>query len=117
MVADHAQAFNTAECRAALTNCSWLEDSSTCVEGYTIYGSPWQPAFFDWAFNLPRGEPCRQAWQRIPRSGVDILMTHGPPIGGCVFAGLCVFVRGCRCVSSKRVRWPSATTVSGGQTA
>ena len=28
---------------------------------YKIYGSPWQPEFCDWAFNLPRGEPLAQA--------------------------------------------------------
>lgn len=44
-----------------------------------IYGSPWQPAFNDWAFNLPRnGEELEQKWKAIPPS-VDILITHGPP--------------------------------------
>ena len=32
------------------------------------------------AFNLPRGEPCREHWRRIP-SDTDILITHGPPLG------------------------------------
>jgi hypothetical protein len=42
--------YDIDECRAALTNCTWLEDEATTVEGYTIYGSPWQPEFFDWAY-------------------------------------------------------------------
>ena len=39
-----------------------------------------QPVFCDWAFNLKRGEPLREKWNKIP-AGVDILMTHGPPVG------------------------------------
>ena len=39
-----------------------------------------QPEFGGWGFNLPRGEPCRKVWEKIPE-GIDILITHGPPIG------------------------------------
>jgi predicted phosphodiesterase len=60
--------------------CTYLEDEATEVSGYTIYGSPWQPAFCDWAFNLRRGAECARQWALIPES-VDILMTHGPPHG------------------------------------
>jgi Icc-related predicted phosphoesterase len=45
-----------------------------------FYGSPWQPAFNDWAFNLPRGKPLAEVWAKIPE-GVDVLITHGPPKG------------------------------------
>lgn len=45
-----------------------------------IFGSPWQPEFFDWAFNLPRGKPLSEKWAAIP-SDVDILVTHTPPYG------------------------------------
>lgn len=44
------------------------------------HSSPWQPEFYDWAYNLPRGEPCAAKWRAIP-DGVDILLTHGPPLG------------------------------------
>lgn len=57
-----------------------LQDELMEIEGLKIYGSPWQPEFFDWAFNLPRGEPLRRVWSRIP-DDVDILITHGPPFG------------------------------------
>jgi len=44
-----------------------------------IYGSPWQPWFYDWAFNLPKGGPgLMTKWEAIPRD-TDILITHGPP--------------------------------------
>lgn len=59
---------------------TYLEDSMTTVDGYTIYGSPWQPEFMNWAFNLPRGEALLRKWKMVPE-GVDILMTHGPPYG------------------------------------
>lgn len=46
-----------------------------------VWGSPWQPEFHDWAFNLPRqGAELKEVWNMIP-SDVDILITHGPPHG------------------------------------
>jgi predicted phosphohydrolase len=48
-------------------------------ENVRIYGSPWQPEFYDWAFNLPRnGEEMKARWDAIP-DNTDILITHGPP--------------------------------------
>lgn len=44
-----------------------------------IYGSPWQPEFCGWAFNLPRGPLLAAKWQAIPED-TDILITHGPPL-------------------------------------
>lgn len=58
-------------------SCTYLEDEFVEVFGYRIYGSPWQPEFCDWAFNLPRGEALAKVWKKIPDS-LDILMTHGP---------------------------------------
>ena len=46
-----------------------------------IYGSPWQPWFYNWAFNLPRnGEELQSKWDAIPEN-TDILITHGPAFG------------------------------------
>lgn len=56
-----------------------LVDEEAVVDGLRIYGSPWQPEFMDWAFNLPRGHRLREKWNRVP-NGVDILVTHGPPL-------------------------------------
>lgn len=66
--------------KAMLTACTYLEDESTTINGINIYGSPWQPEFCDWAFNLPRGKALRDVWERIPTDS-DIVMTHGPPVG------------------------------------
>ena len=54
------------------------EDSGTSVK---VYGSPWQPEFYNWAFNLPRmGSELEQKWNDIPMD-IDILVTHGPAWG------------------------------------
>lgn len=46
-----------------------------------IWGSPWQPEFYNWAFNLPRrGDALKAAWDKIPED-TDILVTHGPAYG------------------------------------
>jgi hypothetical protein len=46
-----------------------------------IWGSPWQPEFYNWAFNLPIGGwELEQKWNDIPED-VDILITHGPAWG------------------------------------
>jgi UDP-2,3-diacylglucosamine pyrophosphatase LpxH len=46
-----------------------------------IYGSPWQPEFFNWAFNLPKnGIEIASKWLAIP-DNTDILITHGPAYG------------------------------------
>ena len=58
----------------------YLQDSVVEIEGLRIYGSPWQPEFQNWAFNLPRGPRLREKWNRIPEE-TDILVTHGPPAG------------------------------------
>jgi Icc-related predicted phosphoesterase len=50
------------------------------VDGIRIYGSPWQPFFCNWAFNLRTSKELKEKWDLIPE-GIDILVTHGPPYG------------------------------------
>jgi Icc-related predicted phosphoesterase len=57
----------------------YLQDSEVTIEGLRFYGSPWQPWFCNWAFNVTRGA-LRPHWDKIP-SGLDFLITHGPPMG------------------------------------
>lgn len=59
---------------------TYLQDEEVVVEGLKIYGSPWQPEFNNWAFNLPRGEKLKRVWDNIPLDS-DIVITHGPPHG------------------------------------
>jgi Icc-related predicted phosphoesterase len=67
-------------------NISWhyLLDSGVELFGLKIWGSPWQPRFMDWAFNLDEPE-LSEKWQLIP-DGTDILLLHGPPYYHCDYA-------------------------------
>ncbi len=58
----------------------YLQDSEMTIRDLRIYGSPWTPAFRNWAFNLERGKALKRKWDLIP-VGIDILVTHGPPQG------------------------------------
>lgn len=66
--------------REVFTAATYLQDSAVTIEGVKIYGSPWQPWFYDWAFNVPRFGPIAEKWALIP-DDVDVLVTHGPPHG------------------------------------
>ena len=63
---------------------NYLQDEKLIIKGTTdvlVWGSPWQPEFLNWAFNLPRnGQELEDKWNEIPED-VDILITHGPPFG------------------------------------
>src|SRR5262245_5920777 len=62
-----------AKARALIRHAVYLEDAATTIEGLRIWGSPWQPWFFDWAFNLQRGAEIAAKWALIP-SGLDVLI-------------------------------------------
>jgi len=81
-VGNHDFAFehHPVEAQACITNAVYLQDREVTVGGLRIYGAPWQPRFRDWAFNLDRGTQLQGKWQQIP-AGLDILITHGPPLG------------------------------------
>ncbi|MBI3568129.1 MAG: metallophosphatase domain-containing protein [Gemmatimonadetes bacterium] len=59
---------------------TYLRDAGVSLHGVTFWGSPWQPWFFDWAFNLHRGAEIAAKWALIP-DDVKVLITHGPPHG------------------------------------
>lgn len=58
----------------------YLQDDGVEIDGLNFWGSPWQPEFCDWAFNLPRGKALADKWALIP-DDTDVLITHGPPHG------------------------------------
>ena len=78
--------------RRLLKNAVYLEDAeyilspsdlgrNSEVWNMRIYGSPWQPRYYDWAFNLNRNSnELRSKWRKIPAK-VDVLITHTPPHG------------------------------------
>jgi predicted phosphohydrolase len=68
------------EARTWIRNATYLQDEGVTIAGLRFWGSPWQPRFFDWAFNLDRGPQLAEVWAKIPE-GLDVLVTHGPPRG------------------------------------
>ena len=70
--------------KSFLTNCIYLEDASITIEGFKIYGTPWQPLFGrgDRAFQIPHSDV--DSWEKvcskIPKD-TDILISHAPPLG------------------------------------
>jgi Icc-related predicted phosphoesterase len=72
-------------------NINYLQDELICIAKnedafdyesmIKIYGSPWQPEFHNWAFNLPRNSP--EMWEKMLEMPLDtdILVTHGPAFG------------------------------------
>jgi predicted phosphohydrolase len=77
---DWAFVHEPATALALLGDAHYLQDRELVLDGMRFWGSPWQPAFHNWAFNLPRGEPLAAIWRKIPH-GLDVLVTHGPPEG------------------------------------
>ena len=61
-------------------NFHYLHDSGITIEGVKFWGSPYQPEFCNWAFNVERGEAIRLHWNKIPNN-TDVLITHGPAYG------------------------------------
>ena len=61
-----------------ITNAKLLmNETHTLYNGMTIFGSPVQTWFHDWAFNIKSYDDRMAVWKKIP-DDVDILMTHGP---------------------------------------
>ncbi len=78
---NHDLIFEEAPERIPQLELSWnyLQDSGIEWNGFKIWGSPWQPRFYDWAFNASEDE-LAQKWSLIP-DDTDILILHGPPRG------------------------------------
>lgn len=88
--------FSVKELLSHYPTMHYLQDSEIEIEGFKIYGSPWQPYFHGWAFNFDgqtRGfkypesidtekglQQAKDTWAKIP-DDVNILVTHCPPAG------------------------------------
>lgn len=58
----------------------YLKNSSYEYEGIKFYGTPHQPFFCGWAFNVPDSNKLLTIYRAIP-DDVDVLLTHCPPYG------------------------------------
>ena len=58
----------------------YLKNSSFEYEGLKFYGTPHQPYFCGWAFNVPDYAKLVDIYRMIP-DDIDVLLTHCPPYG------------------------------------
>lgn len=58
----------------------YLKDDEIVINGIKIWGSPYTPWYYRWAFNKHRGVPLASHWAKIP-TDTDVLLTHGPVYG------------------------------------
>jgi Icc-related predicted phosphoesterase len=61
-------------------NAILLFQESITIDNVKFYGDPHQPEFCNWAYNVRRGPALKEIWSKIPED-VDVLITHGPPLG------------------------------------
>lgn len=58
----------------------YLKEEELTLQGIRIWGSPYTPWYYRWAFNKQRGPAMAKHWNSIPKD-TDILLTHGPAYG------------------------------------
>jgi len=58
----------------------YLENQLVEIDGLKIYGTPHQPWFYDWAFNVMNDKRREDIYSVIPEN-LDVLITHCPPYG------------------------------------
>jgi Icc-related predicted phosphoesterase len=56
----------------------YLQDDAVTLDGVKFYGTPWQPKFCSWAFNVSSEDDLRQHYAKIPED-TEVLLTHCPP--------------------------------------
>lgn len=60
----------------------YLVDAPAEIGGLRLYGTPWMPEFYQWAFMRPDEERERLV-APVAEAPIDVLVTHGPPHGLC----------------------------------
>jgi Icc-related predicted phosphoesterase len=59
--------------------CTFLIDQTIDIDGCAIHGTPWSPPASAWAFSA--NEDLLAEYFRMIPKGLDILLTHCPPLG------------------------------------
>lgn len=67
------------EARKIFTEGVVLINEEVTIDGVKFYGTPYQPIFYDWAFNKSDAE-LHNIYSSIP-SDTGVLITHTPPYG------------------------------------
>ena len=63
--------------RAVERGIAYLQDQRWKIDGIKFYGTPWQPEFCNWAFNVPRGKELAEIWAAIDEDVGDAHGGHG----------------------------------------
>jgi Icc-related predicted phosphoesterase len=58
----------------------YLQDEEVTIDGVKFYGTPWQPDFFNYAFNVAKTKNRQKLFAKIPVD-TNVLLTHMPPYG------------------------------------
>ena len=58
----------------------YLKNTSFDYNGVKFYGTPYQPYFCGWAFNVPDSNKLTDIYNMIPED-TDVFLTHCPPYG------------------------------------
>lgn len=66
--------------KSIATNYNLLIHDAVDIAGIKFFFSAYQPTFFNWAYNLDRGQAIKQKWDEIPNN-TNVLITHGPTYG------------------------------------
>lgn len=63
---------------------TYLEDNGCEINGTRFYGTPWtfNDVYDDehWAFSQRSERELKKKWEMIPSNGIDVLVTHSPPL-------------------------------------
>lgn len=58
------------------------------LEGIKFFGTPWQPEFCSWAYNVWKTEDLEELYDQIP-DDTDVLITHCPPYQVLDYSPMC----------------------------
>ncbi len=75
---NHEFVLEDSRLRDEITNAELLIDQGIEIAGMKIWGSPVTP-LYGGAFGMSRPEDRKRHWAQVP-DGIDILITHGPPL-------------------------------------
>ena len=76
---NHDYLLEEPEEHRVITNATLLLHTGVEIEGLKVWGSP-VTDIYGGAFGMSRAADRRSHWARIPED-IDILITHGPPLG------------------------------------
>ena len=77
---NHDEVYESAPALAKkmLSNAQVLIDEAITIRGLKFYGTPWQPYYNNWSFNVQDPKKRAALFKKIPKD-TNVLITHCPP--------------------------------------